>query len=176
MVGEVRDGETAAAATQAALTGHLVLSSIHANDAAGALYRLAHLGVERFLLVSAVIGAVSQRLVRKVCPHCKTTVSASEAEEKAYHAAMGEKLGEYACGQGCYYCGQTGYLGRTGVFEFLIATAPVREMFSQGASAFELRAEAAKSGMTSMQIDGMQKVKAGVTTPSEVMRNVYAID
>ncbi len=175
MVGEVRDTETAQAATQAALTGHLVLSSIHANDAPGAFYRLSHLGVERFLLTSAILGAISQRLVRRVCPHCVTMTRPTPEEREAYAAIMGEPLESYRMGEGCNYCGQTGYLGRTGVFELLVATEPIRHLFNEGASTDVLRAAAEKDGLVSMKQAGMMKVKQGITTPSEVIRNVYSI-
>jgi general secretion pathway protein E len=175
MVGEIRDGETAQAATQAALTGHLVLSSIHANEASGALYRLDHLGVERYLLVSAAIGVVAQRLVRKVCPHCPALVSPSEDERRVYELEMGETLSQYSQGEGCTYCGHTGYLGRTGVFEVLILSDDLRQVIMAGGSANDVKQAAIGEGMVTMRQDGMAKVKAGVTTPAEVIRNVSSL-
>lgn len=176
LVGEVRDIETAQAATQAALTGHLVLSSIHANDAPGAVYRMVHLGVERYLLTSAILGAVSQRLVRRVCPHCRAQRPATDLEQEQYESVMGEPLKEVAYGEGCYYCDHTGYLGRTGVFEVMIATEPIRRLFAEGGSADHLREAAVKEGMVTMKRSGMMKVQQGITSPEEVMRNVYSID
>ena len=175
MVGEIRDGETAQAATQAALTGHLVLSSIHANEASGALYRLDHLGVERYLLVSAAIGVVAQRLVRKVCPHCQVTVTPTEDEQRLYEVEMGEELPECTQGEGCTYCGHSGYLGRTGVFEVLVLNDDLRGLVMSGGSANDVKQAAIADGMRTMRQDGMAKVKEGVTTPSEVVRNVSSL-
>jgi general secretion pathway protein E len=171
MVGEVRDGETADSATQAALTGHLVLSSIHANDSPSALYRLAHLGVERYMISSAILGVVAQRLVRRICPHCKIPTTATEAEEAAFESEMGESIGKTFRGEGCTYCSHTGYLGRTGVFEILRVDETMRKMFAEGAGAGELRAVALTQGMKTMRQDGMTKVSLGITTPEEVIRN-----
>ena len=175
MVGEIRDSETANTATHAALTGHLVLSSIHANDAPGALIRLADLGVERYLLVSAVVGVVAQRLVRLICPHCKVLADPTSDERAVYKTEMGEVLAQSYVGEGCNFCGQTGYLGRTGVFEVLAVEDTIRQLLLQGASTTEMKAEAVRHGMTPMRKDGMLKVKQGITTPSEVMRNVYTL-
>jgi general secretion pathway protein E len=176
MVGEVRDGETADSATQAALTGHLVLSSIHANDSPGALYRLAHLGVERYMISSAILGVVAQRLVRRICPHCKTTATPSPAERAAYETEMGESIDEIFKGEGCTYCGHTGYLGRTGVFEILRVDEDMRQLFVSGSAAGEIKSIAQARGMKTMRQDGMIKVQMGITTPEEVLRNVSWIE
>jgi type II secretory ATPase GspE/PulE/Tfp pilus assembly ATPase PilB-like protein len=176
MVGEVRDGETAEAATQAALTGHLVLSSIHANDSPGASYRLAHLGVERYMISSAILGVVAQRLVRRICPHCKTPIDPSPEERSAFEADMGEPVEQVFHGEGCTYCGHTGYLGRTGVFEILRVDETMRRLFVGGAASGELKAIAMENGMQTMRQDGMAKVKAGITTVEEVVRNVAWIE
>ncbi len=175
MVGEIRDSETANTAVQAALTGHTVLSSIHANDAPGALIRLADLGVERYLLVSSVVGIVAQRLVRQICPHCRIDKEPTLQERAAYRDEMGQELVSCYIGEGCNFCGQTGYLGRTGVFEVLTVGDSIRELLLRSASASEMKAEAARRGMIPMRRDGMMKVKQGVTTPSEVMKNVYTL-
>lgn len=175
MVGEVRDGETAETATQAALTGHLVLSSIHANDAPGALIRLSNLGVERYLLVSGVTGAVSQRLVRRICPHCKTVIQPTPEMAAPYEHVMDERLQECYVGEGCNFCSQTGYMGRTGVFEVLVMDDELQQLMLAGASASEIKATAVQRGMLTMPRDGMLKVKMGITTVSEVIRNVYTI-
>jgi general secretion pathway protein E len=177
MVGEIRDQETAQSAVQSALTGHLVLSSIHANNAAGTFFRLTHLGVDRYLVNSSVLGMVSQRLLRLTCKHCgveKTEVEPIEAD--IYQRVMGEPLESYSGGTGCTYCGGSGYQGRIGVFELLVVTDRIRQMFNQGASANEIEQAAIQDGMTSMLKDGMMKVKQGVTTPAEVIRNVYSIE
>ncbi|HSB88519.1 MAG TPA: GspE/PulE family protein [Anaerolineales bacterium] len=175
LVGEVRDGETAEAAVQAALTGHLVLSSIHANEAAGALYRLAHLGIERYLIVSAVIGVVAQRLVRRVCTRCAQMAQPAPEEKEAYLAEMGEPLVSIQVGEGCAYCNHTGFQGRTGVFEVMALTPSLRRLLIDGAGVAEVESEAVREGMITMRRDAMMKVKTGVTTPGEVMRNVYTL-
>lgn len=175
LVGEVRDGETAHMATQAALTGHLVLSSIHANDAVGVLFRLLDLGVEPFVISSALVGVVSQRLVRRVCPHCRTLSEAPAEEQLAYEQELGESRREFYYGSGCNFCAGTGYLGRTAVFEVLGLSEELRRMLLAGASSGELNALAVSEGMVTMRRDGMLKVQQGTTTPFEVMRAVYSI-
>ncbi len=172
LVGEVRDGETADSATQAALTGHLVLSSIHANNSAGAMYRLAHLGVERYMISSAILGVVAQRLVRCVCPHCKASATPTDADQAAYEFETGQTLDEIFRGEGCAYCGHTGYLGRTGVFEILRVDEEMRRLFVSGTDAGEVKGVALARGMQTMRQDGMLKVAQGITTPEEVLRNV----
>ena len=175
LVGEVRDHETARMATESALTGHLVLSSIHANDAVGVLSRLLDLGVERFLISSALVGVVSQRLVRRACPHCGTLSKASPEEQLAYEDELGERQSEFYCGAGCNFCANTGYLGRTGVFEVLVLSEELRHMLLTGASSSELKARALSEGMVTTRRDGMLKVQQGITTPSEIVRNVFSI-
>jgi len=175
LVGEIRDSETAAMAVQAALTGHLVLSSVHANDTVGVLFRLLDLGVDPFLVSSALIGVVTQRLVRRVCPHCRRTARAPIEGQIAYYKEMGEKRAEFIYGSGCNSCANTGYLGRTAVFEIMPISEGIRRMLLTGANASQIRAEAQKEGMISMWRDGMLKVKAGITTPDEVLRNVFSI-
>ena len=177
MVGEIRDEETAKSAVQSALTGHLVLSSIHANNAAGTFFRLIHLGVDRYLINSSVLGMVSQRLLRLSCPNCSVEMTeVTSLEEEVYQKVTGEPLESYQGGEGCTYCQGTGYQGRIGVFELLIVTDEIRQMFAQGASSNEIEARAKELGMLTMLQDGMMKVKQGVTTPTEVLRNVYSID
>lgn len=175
LVGEVRDGETARMATQAALTGHLVLSSIHANDAVGILFRLLDLGVERFLVASALIGVVSQRMVRRVCPHCRAPAAAPIEERMAFEEELGEESGQFQYGSGCNFCAHTGFLGRTGLFEVMVLSEELRRMFLTGAGASDLTAQAVSEGMITMRRDGMLKVKQGITTPGEVIRNVFSI-
>ncbi len=175
MVGEIRDQETARAAIQAALTGHLVLSCIHANDAVGTLFRLLHLGSDRYLINSSVIGMVSQRLIRLSCPHCSEEAMPGENEARAFESVTGEKLTSYQKGTGCTYCQGSGYLGRTGVFELLVVTNEIRQMFAEKAGVNEIKSKAVQQGMQPMLQDGMLKVKQGKTTPAEVMRNVYSL-
>ena len=176
LVGEIRDGETANIATQAALTGHLMLSSVHANDAATTIARLIDLKVEPFLIASSVIGVVAQRMVRLVCPDCGRAMEAPFAEQVAYEKATGEKKTEFQYGIGCESCSYTGYLGRTGIFEILRITDPIRTMIVGGANSSEIRTKAISEGMVSLLKDGMLKVKAGITTPAEVLRSAYAPD
>ena len=176
MVGEIRDPETASSAVQASLTGHLVLSSIHANNAAGTLFRLIHLGIDHYLINSSVIGMASQRLIRLSCPHCSVAVQPSTEINRIFEKEMGEPLKGYKKGAGCSYCHQTGYLGRTGVFELLAVDNDIRKLFSAGASASEIKSAAIENGMVSMLKDGLMKVKQGLTTPEEVLRNVYSVE
>lgn len=175
LVGEIRDSETAQIAVQASLTGHLVLSSVHANDAVGVIFRMMDLGVESFLLTSAVIGIVAQRMVRRVCPYCSRPTSINPDEQQAYEQELNEKRSEFLVGEGCNFCANTGYLGRTGVFEIMVMSEPIRRLILNSASSDDIRAQAYKEGMCSLMRDGMLKVKAGSTTPYEVIRNVYSI-
>jgi len=175
LVGEIRDAETASTAVQAAITGHLVLSSIHANDAVSAVIRLIDMGVEPFLVTSAVIGSLSQRLVRRTCPYCHQMAEAPPPEAAAYEAEMGETADKFSVGRGCNFCSRSGFLGRVGVYELLTLSDNLRKMVMKNASAGELKEEAIKEGMISMHRDGMQKVKDGMTTPGEILRNVFTI-
>jgi len=175
LVGEIRDAETANTAMTAALTGHLVLTSIHANDAAGAIVRLLDFGVEPFLVTSGVIAAMSQRLVRKTCPHCRQTREASVAEKMAYQKEMGEERTDFAYGVGCSFCSQTGSIGRTGVFELITMTDEIRQLVNQGAGSIQIKQQALKDGLITMSHDGMLKAKEDITTPREVLRHVFTI-
>lgn len=175
LIGEMRDSDTAATGVQAALTGHLVLSSIHGNDSAGVLSRLVNLGVDPFLISSALIGVVAQRMVRRVCPHCRTLYERPEEEQLAYEQEVGERPAKFYYGAGCNFCAGTGYLGRTGVFELMVMSEEIRKMQLAGATAAEIREQAIKEGMVPMIRDGMLKVKEGITTPSEVLRRVFSV-
>ncbi len=175
LVGEIRDAETANIAVQAALTGHVMLSSIHASDTTGVIFRLMDLKVEPFLIASSVIGIVAQRMVRRVCPDCGQLIEAPLVEQMAYEQEMGEKQSKFMYGTGCKTCAYTGYLGRTGIFEILTMSDTVRTMVAKQANSSEVRAVALKEGMVSMMNDGMRKVKAGITTPSEVLRSAYTL-
>ncbi len=176
MVGEIRDAETANIAVQAALTGHLMLSSVHASDSSGVISRLIDLKVEPFLIASAVIGVIGQRMVRRVCRDCGHPIEAPLIEQMAYEKEMGEKRTEFIYGTGCKSCAYTGYTGRIGIFEFLAMSDTIRTMVTSVVSSSEIRAQALKEGMVTMMKDGMRKVKEGVTTPSEVLRNAYSGD
>jgi general secretion pathway protein E len=176
LVGEIRDAETANIAVQSALTGHLVLSSIHANDAAGVIFRLLDLGIEPFLVASSLSGIVAQRMVRRVCPECARAVKVSLLEQMIYTKEAREERTEFLYGAGCQSCAQTGYMGRMGIFEILRMTDELRMMLLKGTSTAEFRNEAIKQGMVTLLRDGMNKVKANQTTPSEVLRNAYAME
>jgi general secretion pathway protein E len=173
LVGEIRDAETANIAVQAALTGHLLLSSIHANDVGGVLSRLNDLKVEPFLIASAVIGVIAQRMVRCVCPDCSHHIEAPVVEQMAYEKEMGEKQSKFLYGTGCKSCSYSGYRGRTGIFEILTMSDRIATMVCERASSGVIRAQAFEEGMTSIMNDGMHKVKEGITTPAEVLRNAY---
>jgi len=175
LVGEIRDSETANIATQSALTGHLVLSSVHANDTVGVLFRLIDLGVEPFLICSAVICIIAQRMVRRVCPHCAQKTTVPLVEQAAYERETGEECTEFDYGVGCKSCTHTGYLGRTGIFEIMSMSDKIKHAIVTGASATEIRAMSIEEGMVTLAQDGMFKAKAGITTPYEVLRNAYSI-
>jgi type II secretory ATPase GspE/PulE/Tfp pilus assembly ATPase PilB-like protein len=176
LVGEIRDAETANIAIQSALTGHLVLSSIHANDAVSVVLRLLDLGVEPFLVSSALIGVVAQRMARRVCPNCARPVKASSEEKLIYSQEMGEERDEFYYGSGCKSCSDSGYRGRTGIFEILSTNDNLKSMLVKGSTATDLRKQAIKDGMVTLMKDGMYKVKKNITTPSEVLRNAYTVE
>lgn len=170
MVGEIRDKETAAIAIQAAMTGHLVLSTLHTNDAAGAVTRLIDMGMEPYLVASVLIAVGAQRLVRVLCAECREwTALVPEVAAQLGIPADARPAGVYRP-QGCPMCGQTGYYGRTGVFELLPVTDTIRTMIVQGASHSDLHNAAIKEGMRTLLADGAQKVLAGVTSVEELLR------
>ncbi|MCJ7516306.1 MAG: GspE/PulE family protein, partial [Dehalococcoidia bacterium] len=175
LVGEIRDSETAEIATQSALTGHLVLSSVHANDTIGVLFRLIDLGVEPFLICSAVICIIAQRMVRRVCRNCAKKTEAALVEQTAYHRETGEECTEFSYGTGCKLCTYTGYQGRTGIFEILSLSDEIKRLIITRAPASEIRNQAIEEGMVTLAKDGMRKAGAGITTPYEVLRNAYSI-
>jgi general secretion pathway protein E len=175
LIGEIRDAETANIAIQSALTGHLVLSSIHANDSIGVVLRLMDLGVEPFLVSSALIGVIAQRMVRQVCSNCARPVEASPAESLVYSQEMGEERNEFVYGAGCQSCAGSGYRGRTGIFEILTVSDEIKTMLVKNATATQLRQQALEEGMVTLLKDGMYKVRENHTTPSEVLRNAYTV-
>jgi general secretion pathway protein E len=174
LVGEIHDAETVNIAIQAALTGHLVLSSVHANDAVGVIFRLMDLGIEPFLITSSLAGVVAQRLVRRVCPHCLSLREVSEVERLAYEEEIGEARTQFYYGAGCNFCANTGYLARTGIFEVLVMSDEIKRLVLRGASAEEIKAQAIKEGMVPLRHAGMLKVKENLTTPGEVLRTVFS--
>jgi len=169
MVGEIRDGETARIATQAALTGHLVLSTLHTNDAAGAITRLFNVGIEPYLVGATVTGVLAQRLVRKLCLHCREAYepTINEKRQLEKHSNTVDKLYRP---KGCPRCKGLGYAGRLGIYELLVPDDALMERISQGASLHELRDLARKSGMKTLRHDGVDKAKSGVTTLDEIYR------
>jgi type IV pilus assembly protein PilB len=175
LVGEIRDRETAEIAVQSALTGHLVLSSLHATDAAGALLRFIDMGIEGFLVASSVIAIVAQRLVRKVCDGCKTAHQPS-VEEREFAASLGRPVPKRLFhGQGCGRCNHTGYYDRIGVFEVLTMTDELKRMVIARAGHREIMAAAVEGGVVPLRLDAWEKAAAGVTTVTEVLRSVYIL-
>ena len=175
LVGEIRDKDTASTAVQAALTGHLVLASIHANDAVSMVFRLMDLGVESYLITATLAGLVSQRMVRRICPYCRTAVEPILEERVAYSAEMGDEAPAFYRGTGCKLCANTGYRGRIGLYELMVMNEEIRRAILTNVSADDIKAEAISQGMTTMQRDGMLKVKDGITSASEVIRSVLSI-
>ncbi|NLK62140.1 MAG: type II secretion system ATPase GspE [Fusobacteria bacterium] len=169
MLGEIRDRETAEIAIEAAMTGHLVFSTLHTNSAAGAVARLIDMGVEPFLISSSLIGVIGQRLVRRICNNCKKEISPDQTtiEELNIYLNNDDKFYQ---GEGCKVCKKTGYKGRTGVNEILVPDDNIRRLINERASATDIKNVAEKLGMVSMRKDGLNKVKKGVTTLEEVLR------
>jgi general secretion pathway protein E len=176
LVGEIRDAETANIAVQAALTGHLVLSSIHANDSVGVIFRLLDLGIEPFLIASSLAGVVAQRMVRRICPECARPTGISVTEQMTYARETLDERKDFLYGRGCQLCAQSGYLGRLGIFEILRISDEIKMMLIKGASTSEIKSVAIKEGITTLLKDGMLKVKSNYTTPSEVLRNAYTVE
>lgn len=156
MIGEIRDLETAQIAVQASLTGHLVLATLHTNDAASAVTRLIDMGIEPFLLSSSLLGVLAQRLVRKLCIHCRKPETVEG--RLVYHAV------------GCEHCAYTGYQGRTGIYELLLVDEAIQRLIHNGGSEPEIRQHAAEQGMVTMRADGQRWIDAGLTAPEEVVR------
>ena len=173
MVGEIRDEATANIAVQAALTGHLVLSTLHTNDAPGAVTRLLDLGVAPYLLSASLIAVLAQRLVRKVCPNCKTEYEPPASIKKVVEKDHGETE-KYYRGVGCKKCRNTGYAGRIAIQELFVPNDDIKEMINDRSSLKKLRAKGLKNGMISLQSDGIEKVKAGIISIEEVLRTTQA--
>jgi type IV pilus assembly protein PilB len=171
LVGEMRDTETAQMGIQASLTGHLVFSTLHTNDAPSAITRMVDMGVPAYMVASSVIAVLAQRLVRKICTRCKQNITLSEAAlaDAGIPPEMA-KLGKFAKGKGCPYCQKKGYRGRIGIYELMVVNGRIRELMFKGVSDAELRAEAIKYGMTTLYCDGIRKVMNGITTLDEVYR------
>jgi len=171
MVGEVRDEETARIAVQIALTGHLVLSTLHTNDAASGITRLLDMGIEPYLITSAVECFVAQRLVRRVCPRCRQPVRADPGTVRKLSRKIGTAdIPSVFEGKGCEFCNFTGYYGREGIYEFLVLDPDIRALILERASAGQIRARAMQQGMQTLVENGWQKIKDGITSPSEILR------
>ncbi|MBM3463769.1 MAG: type II secretion system protein GspE, partial [Armatimonadetes bacterium] len=174
MVGEIRDTETARIAVEAALTGHLVLSTLHTNDSSGAITRLVEMGVEPFLCASSIIGVLAQRLARGICPNCKESYTPPIESIKRFGlSAFTDTEITFYKGRGCDHCKMTGYRGRQGIFEVLTISDRVRGLILQRASTTEIRQSAMEEGMKTMQDDGLRKVLDGITSIEECLRVVY---
>ncbi len=174
MVGEIRDAETARMAIQSALTGHLVFSTLHTNDAASAATRLVDIGVEPYLVASSVIGIMAQRLVRRVCPHCAHEIAADRAALHLLGCPEAEMPAALQVGRCCVECLQAGYLDRVGLYELLPMSDAVRDLVIAKAPASRIKAAAVAEGMTTLRRDGLEKVLRGQTTPEEVLRITQA--
>ncbi|MEI7773716.1 MAG: ATPase, T2SS/T4P/T4SS family [Verrucomicrobiota bacterium] len=171
MVGETRDVETAQIAIQASLTGHLVLTTLHTNDAPGAVTRLIDMGVEPFMISAALEGVLGQRLIRKVCTHCRTAYEPTEAVLSQLGLSpheIGDK--QFYYGAGCVHCNSTGYRGRKGIYELLDVTEPIRELINQRAPSLVLKQKAIELGMTTLRDDGLRLIYDGETSIEEILK------
>jgi type IV pilus assembly protein PilB len=171
LVGEMRDTETASMGIQASLTGHLVFSTLHTNDAPSAITRMVDMGVPGYLVASSVNGVLAQRLVRTICKRCKqkTTLPASVLADAGIPPEVAA-VAEFSKGKGCAYCGKSGYRGRIGIYELMVVNSKLREMMFKAKSSIELRDSAIREGMTTLYCDGIRKVLRGITTLEEVYR------
>ncbi|MFA6186941.1 MAG: ATPase, T2SS/T4P/T4SS family [Phycisphaerae bacterium] len=169
MIGEIRDNETAGIAVQAALTGHLVLSTLHTNDAPGAVTRLIDLGVAPYLVGASLVGVLAQRLVRKICSNCKEEYEPAASIKKQVEKTLGSP-GKFYRGVGCKKCRNSGYLGRIAIHELFVPNGQIQELISENANFKKIRELAVQNGMASLHIDGLHKVKAGITTIEEILR------
>ena len=173
LIGEIRDSETAEIAVSAAMTGHLVLSTLHTNDAAGAISRLINLGIPPFLLASSLLGAAAQRLIRISCKQCRETYAATK-EQKKILATAGQEAKELllARNSGCDHCGKTGYLGRKAIYEILVVSEQIRKMIIEGKSDTEIKEQAIKEGMKTLKTSGIEEVISQTTTIEELWRTL----
>jgi type IV pilus assembly protein PilB len=175
LVGEIRDVETARIAVQSALTGHLVLSSIHATDAVSALHRFLDMGIESFLIASSMLGVIGQRLMRRICPECKTPYDPSPEEQVLWEKSELGHKGVFYRGEGCVFCSNTGYQGRIGVYEVMRVTDEMKSLIVANASHDDLKEAAARDGMVTLQEQALRLVAKDVTTLAEVARTVYVL-
>ena len=171
MVGEIRDKETAEMAIQASLTGHLVFSTLHTNDATSAIVRLIDMGIEPYLISSSLVGVMAQRLIRLNCPRCsKPTTPPLKELQQLFPAEEDLSHINYKTADGCDICFNEGYYGRKGIFELLVVDEEIRGMISEKISAAEIKKTALKKGLATLKMDGAAKIRDGLTTISEVLR------
>jgi type IV pilus assembly protein PilB len=175
LVGEIRDKETAEISVQSALTGHLVLSSLHATDAVGAIYRFLEMGIEPFMVTSAVIGVEAQRLVRRICDQCRTTYKPPLVEFEFY-SAIGGRGAIFHRGSGCAHCSHTGFHDRIAIFEVLRITDAIKRLLIRDSQPDVLRRQAVEDGMKTLRESGVEKIDLGLTTIGEVMRSVHVTE
>lgn len=175
MVGEIRDVETAEIAVRAAITGHVVLSTIHTNDTVSTISRLVDMGIENYLVASAVVGIVAQRLVKRICPKCKTVYEASDSEKRILRVDANDALTLHK-GTGCNACNHSGYSGRTAIHEVLVIDRDIRNMISSGASIDHIRIASKDKGLTTLNETCRDLVKAGTTTIDEMIRMTFNVD
>jgi type IV pilus assembly protein PilB len=173
LVGEIRDVDTARIAVQSALTGHFVLSSLHATDSTAALHRFLDMGIEPFLVASSLVGVVGQRLVRRICPSCRVPYTPAPDELAFYEHAGGPAVDTLWHGEGCNFCGQTGYFERVGVYEVLQIGDTLKTCIVEGAAQDELRRVAVAEGMRTLVDEGLRLVASGTTTIAEILRTIY---
>ena len=169
MIGEIRDRETASIAIESALTGHMVFSTLHTNDAAGSIARLQDMGVESYLLSSSILAIQAQRLLRKICQYCQYETALTDVEAALLEITK-EVMPKVSHGRGCSRCGDTGYRGRVGLYELLVISDEIRTLINNGADAIKIQQQAMKEGMTTLRADAMKKLAAGITSPEEVVR------
>ena len=170
LVGEVRDKETADIAIQASLTGHLVLSTLHTNDAASALTRLVDMGVEPFLVGSSLVAVLAQRLVRVLCPHCREAYRASPEELEEMGVQPSDQPVTLHRATGCAECANTGYQGRLGIFELMVIDDEIRALLSSNTDSKTIKRQAVSKGMVTLRGDGTRKVLEGITSLAELLR------
>ena len=173
LVGEIRDGETAEIAMRAAITGHLVFSTIHTNDAVSSINRLIDMGLEPFMVASALVGVVSQRLVRRICTNCRREYEPDEIERGLLDLKPGQKLYE---GAGCTECGGSGYKGRIAIHEIIVLTKAMKKLMEKGGSEDEMRVLAVSEGTEMLSASAKELVIEGITTVREMNRVTYSVD
>ncbi len=175
MVGEIRDTETAEISIRSALTGHLVFSTVHTNDAPSTIMRLADMGIEKYLIASSLVLILAQRLVRRICPHCKAKIDVppNALEEIGFDKEEAKTISVYK-GKGCEFCNNTGYKGRIAIYEVMPISDKIKEMILHEASVNEIKQQAIKEGMSTLRMSGLKKIKEGVTTIEEVMNATFS--